>query len=195
MPEYSIIATHPPKQKKQILDWKTYFMHSKRVSAHKPPTMSQKKPRIQKYAEAVAVGNTRTRAKELAGYSPKTNVTDIEQNPVFKSHQKAILNKFEAGGLTDDLVVKRLKGLINKREKRLSFGKVVEVDKVDAGAVSKGLDLLFKVRGDYAPVEVKQTNPMDDMDIVGLMTALQEAGGMGEVSLDLLPELTDNPQE
>lgn len=155
----------------------------------KPPTKMTKKPQIQIYAEAVAVGHTKVKARELAGYSKNYSSTLIERQEVFKTHQKSILNAFEAGGITDKLLTTRIKALINKKEKRLSFGKVITVDKADASAVSKGIELAMKVRGDFAPVEVKNVNPMEGLSVPQLMAALQAEQLKGNINMSLTNEL------
>lgn len=160
----------------------------KRKTPEKPHHLGTT-PKAMKYARGLAAGKRKVAAKRDAGYSEYSSPTTIESSHVFKNAQKRIMNEMERQGVNDKLLTKRLKDLLNKKQKALSFGKVITIDNIDAVAVSKGLDLAYKIKGDFAPVEVKNINPLEGMDITQLMEALQKAKQEGEFSTDFLPEL------
>ena len=155
-----------------------------RKSDHLPVT-----PKAMKYARNLAVGMRKGEALKNAGYSKNSNSTNIDKLTVVQNAKQRLLNEMEHQGVNDELFTRRLKDLLNKEQKALSFGKVVVIDKTDAVAVSKGLELVAKLRGDLAPVEVKNINPMEGMDITQLMGELKKAKQSGELHAEFLPEL------
>ena len=146
-------------------------------------------PKFKKYAEARALGLTQKKSKLAAGIPETTPVERIESTPIFKKAEKSLVRAMENEGITDKLIAKRIKHLLNKKQIALSFGKKVVLSNIDPVAAGKALDHIAKVRGDYAPLEVDIINPMDGMPVGDLVRLLKAQQERGNINLDMLPEL------
>jgi hypothetical protein len=113
-----------------------------------------RKPSI-KQAKAMANllenGGNVTRAMLDANFSPAT-----ANNPKNLTESKAFKENF-ADRIPDDLLAKRHLELLNKREVVKTFShetgetEVEITDQPDTQAVSKALDMAYKLKGSYAP--------------------------------------------
>jgi phage terminase small subunit len=78
--------------------------------------------------------------------------------------QKAAIRKAIADRLPDDLLEEKHLALLNKMERDYdSEGNLIAED-IDVQAVSKGLDMAYKVKGSYAP-EKKDINIQGNIDV------------------------------
>lgn len=113
-------------------------------------TTRQKKA-IEKVVEN---GGNISRAMVEVGYSPATAKT-----PQKLTQSKGFQELMEESGLNDDLLVKRHVELLNKRETTVitvgyDENKKAIYERLDLGpdttAVTKGLDMAYKLKGSYA---------------------------------------------
>ena len=82
--------------------------------------------------------------------------------------QKPIIQKAIAERLPDDLLEEKHLALLNKTEKKYNSEGDLISEEIDTNAVSKGLDMAYKVKGTYAPdknininMNVKSIDPTD----------------------------------
>ena len=147
--------------------------------------------RIRKFAYCSACGIPEEDAKVIAGFSPRSSPSSLKKTRGYDEARKEIIKEINDKGLTADLIAERLKALLLKKDKRLSFGKVKIIDDVDKEATAKGLDMLFKLRGDYSPEKFEDVNPIKNVSITDLLVTLkkqQEEGKIPEDVSSLLPD-------
>ena len=145
--------------------------------------------KVKKYALARAQGANKREAKIDAGMHPETPTKQVEDTEVFRTAKKSLVRAMEKVGITDELIAKRIKDLLGKKQISLSFGKKVVVSNTDPAAVKAALEHIAKVRGDYEPLKVQAVNPLDGIPIGDLMGALHKAQEDGNLNIDLFPEL------
>lgn len=80
------------------------------------------------------------------------NKRDVAKSIGSENLTKPYIQKAIADRLPDDLLAERHLELLNKREIiKMYNGDGVVIDQPDTQAVSKGLDMAYKVKGSYAP--------------------------------------------
>ena len=100
---------------------------------------------------AVVNGSTITKAMTDAGYSLETSKRTNKVTAT-KGWQE-LMDKH----LPDSLIAKKHKALLNKKERIMKFNagtgeyEAIETGDIDTGAVSKALDMAYKLKGSYAP--------------------------------------------
>lgn len=118
-------------------------------------------------ANLVETGGSVSAAMRKAGYSPKTAKT-----PKKLTESKA-WEKILGKSLPDELLMERHRDLLNKQEVRIknnvSTGEIdtIPTGEIDIIAVSKGLDMAYKLKGKYAPDKVAFTDKAGE-DILSL---------------------------
>lgn len=125
------------------MDSPTIELNNKKLPKRKP-NLRQKKA----LDELVGNGGNITKAMIAAGYSPAT--ANTPQKLTESKGWKELMEE----NMPDELLTTRHAELLNKREKTvLKVGdETVTIDLgVDVQAVSKGLDMAYKLKGSYAP--------------------------------------------
>lgn len=124
------------------------------------PTIKQKKA----FKESLENGGNVTEAMKTAEYAEAT--IHNPQNLTESDGWKALMHKY----LPDDKLAKRHEELLDKREKviiehkdRSGNSDIYEVlDQPDTQAVSKGLEMAYKLKGAYAPEKSVQVQVKTD---------------------------------
>lgn len=113
------------------------------------------------------------------------NNYDVKDRIVAKSMgsenlAKPYIKKAIAERLPDDLLEEKHLALLNKTDKKYNEEGVITSEEIDVTAVSKGLDMAYKVKGSYAPdknininMNVKSIDPTDET-ILNSLKVIQE---------------------
>jgi hypothetical protein len=128
----------------------------------------------QKRAIANVVENRGNVSKAMrdAGYTPATakNPKNLTQSDAWTELMEQVL--------PDQLLADKHAALLNKKETKRTFDHSTGewVDKatgdVDAQAVSKGLDMAYKLKGRYSPTKVSFVDPYEELDDAALVEEL-----------------------
>lgn len=125
---------------------------------------------------AKIIGKTRTEAEALiqANYSPSYAKSGLIK---YTKGWKKLMNDY----LPDELVVQRHQELINKREVIKKFnGEGELIDQPDTQAVSKGVDMAYKLKGHYAPE--KHANINLNLDATTESKIEKALGTLGDIA-------------
>ncbi len=120
----------------------------------------------------IAAGKTKKTAAIEAGYSVSTALKakeKIESTQEFECHKGVIWGEMQKQGITMELIVQRLKQLLEKQESYFYQGKDIIGTQPDPRAVGKALDMIFKILGVYAPVKI-ETKKKQDLSNVRAMS-------------------------
>jgi hypothetical protein len=130
-------------------------------------------------------GGNVSKAMRDAGYSPNTAHTP--QKLTESDAWREIMDRV----LPDDLLAEKHAALLNKKEVKRTFdhdaGEWIDAETgdVDTQAVSKGLDMAYKLKGKYSPTKVSFTDPYEELDDDALLAELAKRHSDGGAAQDI----------
>ena len=86
-----------------------------------------------------------------AGYSVETAKQIMAASHRSEKTRKAMADALEGHGVTPDYLAEKHKGLLEKTETANTKDGPIDTGKPDTQAVKAGLDMAYKLKGDYAP--------------------------------------------
>lgn len=110
------------------------------------------------YYSPVSEGHlNKFKAARLAGFSAdEANNLDTSLDSILGEKMKEMTTAFTLKGINPLTIADMHKMLLEQKEKRvdLKTGDVYETGNIDVGAVTRALDMIHKIRGDYAPEKI-----------------------------------------
>lgn len=152
------------------------------------PKLSVMEVKHRKFVKGVLAGNNLCEAARLAGYKG----TSYPQRLMNRADvQRLLLSEMEKAGINDGFLAKRLKdGLNAKTVPRRDGGKRYD----DQFVRKQFMDIVLKVRGDYAPEKVETTTKTIQLVIDHkMLEALKDSKALPEKELEELEYLQHEP--
>ena len=137
--------------------------------------------RQRKFIKGIVSGNSPTEAMKNAGYSPKGKASDIMGRPAVAQF---LQKHMERVGITDELLAQKLRDGLNAKTTPKSEGG----QRYDDQFVRKQfLDIIFKLRGDYAPERSENITKTINITIDrGFIEALKDSRAISGEQADVL---------
>lgn len=137
-------------------------------------------PKHKKFISNLMQGRGIQKSAELAGFDGSTGY-DLMKNPAIKT---ALVAKMEKAGITEDMLAKKLKqGLSAKTVPRRDGGKRYD----DQFVRKQFLDIIFKLRGDYAPEKIESTQQSIKIIIdAPMINALKDSRALSAEEIDYI---------
>jgi len=141
-----------------------------------------------KFVEGLSEGMTQENASVYAGYSPSYG-KDLARHPEVKS---LLLQKLEEKGLNEDKIAEKLdEGLDAMAPPRKDGGKLYP----DNFVRKQYLDLLCRIRGDYAPEKSEHIEKKIQITLdLGMLKSLKDSGMLSTEDANILEaEIVNEP--
>lgn len=145
-----------------------------------PLTQTGLAPKHRSFIHHLMKGETINRAGKLAGFGQKTGY-DLMRNPAIRSE---LVKRMNDVGITDNLLARKLKQGLNAKTVPHRDGGV----RYDDQFVRKQwADIIFKLRGDYAPEKIESEHKSIQIIIDGnMLKALQDSRAITPAELQAL---------
>lgn len=153
------------------------------------PTSKQKK-----YVKAVIEGNSKEKAKLIAGYSAKTSTEIIERSPKLANLRAELLEKMEDVGVTSEILARKLKqGLSTKKKQFFSKDGIVTDERTtpDEDIRHKYLRAALEIRGDIKNSAIESLN----IGVVQMPSQIEDNSWNDSIDISTQEKPIDSPSE